>query len=160
MAGFNFSQNIIGLDKVKGDVHELEVDVANLSASVLSIAGDVQEIALEVSQLSASTLPYSSTQSTKEAIDEILCYKDFSLTFDSDGTKKYDNDSSIINVVGDYNKIIRAEVVNAQAGYVILMTTWGTGRYFRLKSSDNLSIVPNVTVNVRVYWISHIKSMN
>lgn len=92
MAGFNYAQNIIGLDKVKGDIHELEVDVANLSASVLTISGDVDELELSVadlsasvlaiggevdelelsiSQLSASTLPYSGEQSTKQKIDEV-----------------------------------------------------------------------------------------
>lgn len=92
MAGFNYAQNIIGLDKVKGNIHELEVDVANLSASVLTIAGDVDElelsvadlsasvlaiggevdeIELSISQLSASTLPYSVEQSIKQKIDEL-----------------------------------------------------------------------------------------
>lgn len=91
MAGFNYGQNIIGLNKIKGDIHELEVDVANLSASVLTIAGDVDELELSVadlsasvlaiggevdelelsiSQLSASTLPYSSEETIKEKIDE------------------------------------------------------------------------------------------
>lgn len=56
MAGFNYAQNIIGLDKVKGDIHELEVDVASLSASVLTISGDVDELELSVADLSASVL--------------------------------------------------------------------------------------------------------
>lgn len=56
MAGFNFAQNIIGLNKTNGDIHELEVEVANLSASVLSIAGDVDELELSVADLSASVL--------------------------------------------------------------------------------------------------------
>ena len=68
------------LNKPKGidEVPEIALTVEQLSASVLSIsedvgeiAGDVQEIALEISQLSASTLPYSSTQSTKQKIDEL-----------------------------------------------------------------------------------------
>lgn len=70
MAGYNFSQNIIGLNKTNGDIHELEVEVANLSASVLSIAGDVDELELSISQLSASTLPYSSDETIKEKIDD------------------------------------------------------------------------------------------
>ena len=44
MAGYNFSQNIIGLNKTNGDIHELEVEVANLSASILSIGGDVDTL--------------------------------------------------------------------------------------------------------------------
>lgn len=67
------------LNKPKGidEVPEIALTVKQLSASVLSIsedveeiAGDVQEIALDISQLSASNLPYSATQSTKQAIDE------------------------------------------------------------------------------------------
>lgn len=69
MAGFNYAQNIIGLKK--GDVHELEVEVANLSASVLSIGESVEEIELEISQLSASTLPYSAEETIKEKIDNV-----------------------------------------------------------------------------------------
>lgn len=42
MAGFNYAQNIIGLKKGASDIHELEVEVANLSASVLEIKGDVE----------------------------------------------------------------------------------------------------------------------
>lgn len=44
MAGYNFAQNIIGLNKTNGDIHELEVEVANLSASVLSIGEDVSQL--------------------------------------------------------------------------------------------------------------------
>lgn len=46
-------------------------EVPEIAEDVGEIAEDVQEIALEVSNLSASTLPYSSTQSTKDKIDEI-----------------------------------------------------------------------------------------
>lgn len=78
MAGYNFSQNIIGLNKTNGDVHELEVEVANLSASVA-------EIALDISQLSASTLPYDNDVSglnaddVQGAIDEIITGEDLKL---------------------------------------------------------------------------------
>lgn len=65
-------------------VTELALDVADLQASVLTIKGDVQDIELDISNLSASVvtvkgdlasldaahLPYSSSKSTKEAIDE------------------------------------------------------------------------------------------
>lgn len=44
MAGFNYAQNIIGIKKGAGDIHELEVEVANLSASVLSIGEDVTSL--------------------------------------------------------------------------------------------------------------------
>ena len=61
MAGFNYAQNIIGLDKVKGDIHELE---------------------LSISQLSASNLPYSGTESIKEAIDNNILIIDTSVNLD------------------------------------------------------------------------------
>lgn len=44
MAGYNFAQNIIGLKKGAGDIHELELEVAQLSASVLTIGEKVEEI--------------------------------------------------------------------------------------------------------------------
>lgn len=42
MAGFNYAQNIIGLKKGSGDIHELELEVAQLSASVLTIGEKVE----------------------------------------------------------------------------------------------------------------------
>lgn len=45
MAGFNYAQNIIGLKN--GDIHELEVEVANLSTSVLTVKGELEDIDYE-----------------------------------------------------------------------------------------------------------------
>lgn len=63
------------LNKPKGieEAAELELQVQQLSASVLSISEDVGEIALDVSQLSASVLPMASDNPTtiKENIDNI-----------------------------------------------------------------------------------------
>ena len=70
-------------------VTELALDVADLQASVLTIKGDVQDIELDIADLSASIvtvkgdlasldadhLPYSSTKSTKNAIDELKTKK-------------------------------------------------------------------------------------
>lgn len=42
MAGYNFAQNIIGLKKGDGDIHELELEVSQLSASVLTIGEKVE----------------------------------------------------------------------------------------------------------------------
>ena len=42
MAGYNFAQNIIGLKKGSGDIRELELEVAQLSASVLEIGEKVE----------------------------------------------------------------------------------------------------------------------
>lgn len=44
MAGFNYAQNIIGLKKGSGDIHELELEVAQLSASILSINGEIEDL--------------------------------------------------------------------------------------------------------------------
>lgn len=44
MAGFNFAQNIIGLKKGSGDIHELELEVAQLSASVLTIKEQIDGV--------------------------------------------------------------------------------------------------------------------
>ena len=44
MAGYNYAQNIIGLKKGAGDIHELELEVAQLSAFVLTIGEKVEDI--------------------------------------------------------------------------------------------------------------------
>lgn len=43
MAGYNYAQNIIGLKKGAGDIHELELEVAQLSASVLTIGEKLED---------------------------------------------------------------------------------------------------------------------
>lgn len=76
MAGFNYAQNIIGLKKGAGDIHELELEVAQLSASVLSIAGDVDELELSVADLSASVLDIKGdVDEIGEKLDKVITKK-------------------------------------------------------------------------------------
>ena len=49
---------------IKGDVQDIELDIADLSASIVTVKGDL-------ASLDAAHLPYSSSKSTKEAIDEV-----------------------------------------------------------------------------------------
>lgn len=53
------------------DLTDLELSVSQLSSSVLNIAGEVDTLELTVSQMSASTLPYDVNTNIKQKIDNV-----------------------------------------------------------------------------------------
>ena len=109
----------------------------------------------------ATGTEYSSGVSVKQKIDSMgLCYKDLSITFDVDGSFRYDNDATIISLVGNVDKIIRAEVLLANDAYIVIMPTYYSYKYFTLKRPSDFVSVPNTTVTLRVYWIDNIINKN
>lgn len=123
----------------------------------LTIKGKIDEIDAKT----AADIPYSSGVSVKQKIDNKgLCYRDMTLTFDENGSYRFDNDASLLAIVGDANKIIRAEVLNGSTGYMIAMSTYLTYKYFLLKNPTNFSTIPSTSVSARIYWIDNIISKN
>lgn len=73
MAGFNYAQNIIGLKK--GDIHELEVEVANLSASVLTIGEVIEDIQNELTIENKSITLNSTYFNIEDIENNFICEK-------------------------------------------------------------------------------------
>ena len=109
----------------------------------------------------ATGTEYSSGVSVKQKIDDKgLCYRDMTISFDENGSYRFDNDASLLAIVGDANKIIRAEVLNGSTGYIITISTYLSYKYFLLKNPANFSSIPSTTVSARIYWIDNIINKN
>ena len=127
--------------------------------SVLYTANNVQT-AIEYASTAAGT-EYDSGVSVKAKIDDKgLCYRDMTISFDENGSYRFDNDASLIAIVGDVNKIIRAEVLNGGTGYLIAMSTYLSYKYFLLKNPANFANIPSTVVSARIYWVDTLINKN
>lgn len=147
--------------------------INNQNLAVLSEKVAHLESAVSAST-SASGISYDNTGSgltadnAQAAIDEVdakfsnkgLCYRDMTLSFDENGSYRFDNDNALLAVVGNADKIIRAEVLNGSGGYVIAISTYLAYKYFLLRNSRDFSSVASTEVSARIYWIDNIINKN
>lgn len=154
------------LNKPKGvdSVEELTLTVEQLSASVLSIsedlgevAEDVQEIVLTIEQLSASNLPYSDTQSTKEAIDEPIVklnnYSCSSKNIEASGTLWLSFSDFNISAISGYTLVgvVGWHVTGSTFCFIRSMNTRDSSDFISLTNTNNA--VQNVIVNVNCLFV-------
>ena len=171
------ADNIKKLEKaIKGadDASEISYDNTASHLTASNVQAAIDEVVSSMTPPAAEDVSYDNTDSgltaddVQEAIDEVngklnnrgLCYVDKSITFDGDGSYRYDNDSDLIDLMTNVDKIIKAEVLLENEVYMIIMPTYYTNKYFTLKNPSTFASVSNVTVTVRIYWIDNIINKN